>query len=74
MKQLLILFLSFCFSLGLQAQENNDALFTKGINAFNQKDYAASAQVFEKLVKVDSLNATLHYNFCILSWSGKKSF
>ena len=62
MKQLLILFLSFCFSLGLQAQENNDALFNKGINAFNQKDYAASAQVFEKLVKTDSLNATLHYN------------
>src|SRR5690606_28696732 len=62
MKQLLILFLSFCFSLGLQAQENNDALFTKGINAFNQKDYEASAQVFEKLVKADSLNATLHYN------------
>ena len=62
MKQLLILFLSFCFSLGLQAQENNDALFTKGINAFNQKDYTASAQVFEKLVKKDSLNATLHYN------------
>lgn len=62
MKQLLILFLSFCFSLGLKAQENNDALFTKGINAFNEKDYAASAQVFEKLVKTDSLNATLHYN------------
>lgn len=62
MKQLLILFLSFCFSLGLQAQENNDALFTKGINAFSQKDYEASAQVFEKLVKTDSLNATLHYN------------
>ena len=62
MKHLLILFLSFCFSLGLQAQENNDALFTKGINAFNQKDYATSAQVFEKLVKTDSLNATLHYN------------
>lgn len=62
MKQLLILFLSFCFSLGLQAQENNDALFNKGINAFNEKDYAASAQVFEKLVKTDSLNATLHYN------------
>lgn len=62
MKQLLILFLSFCFSLGLQAQENNDALFNKGINAFNQKDYAASAQVFEKLVKTDSLNAKLHYN------------
>ena len=62
MKQLLILFLSFCFSLGLQAQENNDALFNKGINAFNQKDYSASAQLFEKLVKTDSLNATLHYN------------
>lgn len=62
MKQLLILFLSFCFSLGLQAQENNDALFNKGINAFNQKDYEASAQIFEKLVKIDSLNATLHYN------------
>jgi len=62
MKQLLILFLSFCFSLGLQAQENNDVLFNKGINAFNEKDYAASAQVFEKLVKKDSLNATLHYN------------
>lgn len=62
MKQLLILFLSFCFSLGLQAQESNDALFTKAINAFNQKDYAASAQIFEKLVKTDSLNATLHYN------------
>lgn len=62
MKQLLILFLSFCFSLGLQAQENNDTLFTKGINSFNEKDYAASAQVFEKLVKTDSLNATLHYN------------
>lgn len=62
MKQLLILFLSFCFSLGLQAQENNDALFTKGIKAFNEKDYAASAQIFEKLFKTDSLNATLHYN------------
>jgi len=62
MKQLLILFLSFCFSLGLQAQENNDALFNKGMNAFNEKDYTASAQVFEKLVKTDSLNATLHYN------------
>ena len=62
MKQLLILFLSFCFSLGLQAQENNDALFNKGINAFNQKDYSASAQLFEKLVKTDTLNATLHYN------------
>ena len=62
MKQLLILFLSFCFSGVLFAQENNDALFTKGINAFNQKDYETSAQVFEKLVKVDSLNATLHYN------------
>lgn len=62
MKQLLILFLSFCFSLGMQAQENNDALFNKGINAFNQKDYETSAQVFEKLVEVDSLNPTLHYN------------
>ena len=62
MKQLLILFLSFCFSLGMQAQENNDALFNKGINAFNQKDYETSAQVFEKLIKVDSLNAMLHYN------------
>lgn len=62
MKQLLILFLSFCFSSVLFAQENNDALFTKGINAFNQKDYETSAHVFEKLVKVDSLNATLHYN------------
>lgn len=62
MKQLLILFLSFCFSLGMQAQENNDALFNKGINAFNQKDYETSAQVFEKLIKVDSLNPTLHYN------------
>lgn len=62
MKQLLILFLSFFFSLGLQAQENNDALFNKGINAFNQKNYAQSVQVFKELVKVDSLNATLHYN------------
>lgn len=62
MKQFLILFLSFCFSLGVQAQENKNALFTKGINAFNQRDYTASAQVFEKLVQIDSLNATLHYN------------
>ena len=53
MKQLLILFLSFFFSGVLFAQEDNDALFTKGINAFNQKDYETSAQVFEKLVKVD---------------------
>lgn len=62
MKQLLILFLSFCFSLGLKAQESNEALFNKGINAFNQKDFTTSAQVFEELIKVDSLNATLHYN------------
>lgn len=62
MKQLLILFFSFCFSLSAFATENNDALFNKAINAFNQKEYAASAQVFEKLVKIDSLNPTLHYN------------
>src|SRR5690554_1080892 len=62
MKQLLILFLSFFLSLGLQAQENNDALINKGINAFNQKDYTQSVQIFKELVKVDSLNATLHYN------------
>jgi len=55
MKQLLILFLSFCFSLGLKAQENNDSLFNKGINAFNDKDYVASAQVFEAVSKYEKV-------------------
>src|SRR5690606_39333722 len=62
MKQIVILFLCFCFSGVLFAQESNDALFTKGINAFNQKDYAASAKIFNDLVKIDSLNSVLHYN------------
>lgn len=62
MKQLLILFLSFCFSGVLLAQEKNDALFNKAVTAFNKKDYTAAAQNFEALIKVDSLNANLHYN------------
>ncbi|WCM41348.1 tetratricopeptide repeat protein [Flavobacterium sp. CBA20B-1] len=62
MKQLMMLFFSFCFSLGIHAQENNDALLKQALNAFNEKEYAASAQIFEKLVKIDSLNAALHYN------------
>lgn len=62
MKQFLMLFLSFCFSFGLLAQETNDTLFTKGIKSFNQKDYKTSVQIFNELLKVDSLNAVLHYN------------
>ena len=62
MKHFLILFFSFCLSISSFATENNDTLFNKAINAFNEKEYATSAQVFEKLIKVDSLNPTLHYN------------
>ncbi len=62
MKQLILLFLSLLFSFQLFAKENNDVLFSKGIKAFNQKDYETSAQIFENLLNGDSLNATLHYN------------
>lgn len=62
MKQLMLLFLSFCFFSVATAQENNDALFNKGLNAFASKDYQTSATIFNELVKKDSLNATLHYN------------
>lgn len=62
MKQLLVFFLSFCFSYAVSAQENNEVLFNKGMDAFNQKDYATSVKIFNDLVKIDSLNSVLHYN------------
>ena len=62
MKQFLILFLSFCLSCNLFARENNELLFNKGVEAFNNKDYRLSAQIFGELEKADPLNATLHYN------------
>lgn len=62
MKQLLMLFLSLLFSFQLFAKENNDALFNEGMNAFKQKDYQTSVKIFENLLKIDSLNGTLHYN------------
>jgi len=62
MKQFLVLFLSFCLSCNLFAQEDNAMLFNKGIEAFNNKDYRSSVQIFGKLEKADPLNATLHYN------------
>lgn len=62
MKHLLVLFLSFCYALGLNAQGSNDVLFTKALNAYKAKDYKQSVEIFEKLIKVDSLNPTLHYN------------
>lgn len=62
MKQFLVLFLSFCLSCNLFAQEENTVLFNKGVEAFNNKDYQSSARIFEKLEKADPLNATLHYN------------
>lgn len=61
MKQLFLLFLSFCFS-AVMAQENNDAQFAKALQAFEAKDYATSAKIFDELIKIDSLNPTLHYN------------
>src|SRR5690606_10817956 len=62
MKQLLVFFLSFCFSYAVSAQENNEVLFNNGMDAFNQKDYAKSVKIFNDLVKIDSLNSVLHYN------------
>ena len=62
MKQLFVVFLSFCFFSVVTAQENKDALFQKGIKAYEAQDYNSSVKLFSELVKTDSLNATLHYN------------
>lgn len=62
MKQLMLLFFSFCISCAAIAQESNDALFNKGVKAFDSNEYQTAATVFNELTKVDSLNATLHYN------------
>ena len=62
MKQLMLLFLSFCFSCAVGAQEKNEMLFNKAVQAFDAKDYQTSVNVLNQLVKIDSLNASLHYN------------
>ncbi|HUH25690.1 MAG TPA: tetratricopeptide repeat protein [Flavobacterium sp.] len=61
MKNFIVLFWFFIFGNVLFAQ-NNDALFSKGIQAFEKKEYKEAVNVFSELIKTDSLNATLHYN------------
>lgn len=61
MKKYIVLF--WCFILGnFVFAQQNDALFSKGIEAFAKKEYKEAASVFSELVITDSLNATLHYN------------
>lgn len=60
MKKVLIFFISVCFSLTLFA--NNNEVFNKAIKSYQEKDYKKSAELFNELIKSDSLNPTLHYN------------
>src|SRR5690554_428242 len=61
MRNYWVLFCVFMLCGSLAAQEN-DALFTEGITAFENKDYQSSIEVFSQLIETDSLNPTLHYN------------
>lgn len=61
MRNYWILFCVLMLCKNLAAQEN-DALFTEGITAFENKNYHSSIEIFSKLIKADSLNPTLHYN------------
>lgn len=61
MKNYILLFWCFIFGHVLFAQ-HNDTLFSKGIKAFENKEYKEAVNVFSQLIKTDSLNATLHYN------------
>src|SRR5690554_1498123 len=61
MKNYWILFWTLLFC-GLATAQNNEALFSEGMTAFDKKDYETSANIFSQLMQRDSLNATLHYN------------